>query len=511
MQRHAVSGILLMLLATFFTIEPQEAAWATTAHDDSPLFALDARPLGDSDGDGLSDAVEGNADPDGDGDPNYSDTDSDEDGIPDATERISGSDPYDFGNPTQLPMNAWPAAALIAALGATLLHARRDRGVSAWLVLFGVLFLAENAAAQGPSVSNVTVSERSGAQHGVFDVYYDLAHPLGVLCKVTLLLSKDGGTTFPFICTTITGDTGPEIVPGPGKHIVWNGYRDCWGEMISQARIRVVAADAPDIPEGENEGEGEGEGESEGEPTPGGTQTIMLPGSVPLEMVWIPAGAFMMGRYSGEQDSTTQEDPQHQVTLSHGFWMGKYEVTQAQWQAVTGSNPSHFQGANAEFENTDHRPVEQVSWNDVTQTFVPALNNATGLTFRLPTEAEWEYACRAGTQTRFHWGEDYSLLDIGGYAWYSLNSESRTHDVGGLSPSAFGLYDMSGNVCEWGQDRYGTYPNGAATDPVGPASGPYRILRGGSRSAYGFSCRSACRDYTFASSWASTIGFRLAR
>lgn len=506
MKRQAVTGILLMLLAAFFTIGSDETAWAATAHGDSPLFTLDAHPQGDSDGDGFSDEVEGNADPDGDGSPNYSDTDSDEDGVPDATERISGSDPYDFGSPTQLPMNAWPVAAMLAALGAALLLVRRNRGVTASLVLFAVLVLTGgNAAAQGPSVSNVTVSERGGTEHGVFDVYYDLAHPQGVLCKVILFLSKDGGATFPFVCTTVSGDTGPEVVPGPGKHIVWNGYRDCWAELISQAKLRVVASDTPETPEGEGEGEDEGEG------TPGETQTIMLPGSVPLEIVWIPAGTFIMGRYPGEQDSNDREDPQHQVTLSHGFWMGKYEVTQAQWEAVTGNNPSYSQGANAGYENTDNRPVEQVSWNDVTQTFIPALNNATGLSFRLPTEAEWEYSCRAGTQTRFYWGEDYDLLGIGSYAWYWPNSDSLTHDVGGRSPNSFGLYDISGNVWEWGQDRYGTYPGGAVIDPAGPGTGSYRVLRGGSSNAYGFDCRSAYRYYAFASSKTSSIGFRLAK
>ena len=233
-----------------------------------------------------------------------------------------------------------------------------------------------------------------------------------------------------------------------------------------------------------------------------GTETIMLPDNVPLEMVWIPADTFQMGRYPGEQDSYSDEAPQHQVTLSQGFWMGKYEVTQAQWEAVMGSNPSYFSGAN--------RPVEKVSWNNV-QSFITALNSLTGETFRLPTEAEWEYACRGGTTTRFYWGDDPTYTQIGNYAWYGSNSGSQTHDVGAKLPNGFDLYDMSGNVWEWCQDWYGAYPSGSVTDPTGPASGSYRVRRGGSWYGYGYYCRSAVR-VDFNPSYADGgIGFRLSR
>ncbi len=255
--------------------------------------------------------------------------------------------------------------------------------------------------------------------------------------------------------------------------------------------------------------------EGEGEP---GTETVMLPGSVPLAMVWVPAGTFMMGRNASEQNSLDSEDPRHEVTLSHGFWMGKYELTQAQWKAVmNGANPSYFQGANAGNANTDNRPVEQVAW-DTVQTFITALNahivsTNQGAAMRLPTEAEWEYACRAGSTTRFYWGDDPDYTLIGAYAWYSGNdSPFATKDVGGKIPNAFGLYDMSGNVDEFVQDWYDYYPyTPAVTDPAGPATGTKRVFRGGWVGDYGGYCRSAYRNGYGPLDISMQMGFRLAR
>jgi formylglycine-generating enzyme required for sulfatase activity len=212
-----------------------------------------------------------------------------------------------------------------------------------------------------------------------------------------------------------------------------------------------------------------------------------------IEFVWCPAGTFMMGRYPGELDSEDWEDPQHEVTISRGFWMSKYEVTQAQWKALHGGeNPSFFQ---AEVSgNTDNRPVESATWDEI-QSYITTLNRMNPrMHFRLPTEAEWEYACRAGTTTRFYWGDDLSYTDIGDYAWYEDISGGETHDVGGKLPNAWGLYDMSGNVYEWVQDLYGDYPDGPVTDPAGPATGAYRVFRGGAWNAYSFRGRSAARS-----------------
>lgn len=241
-------------------------------------------------------------------------------------------------------------------------------------------------------------------------------------------------------------------------------------------------------------------------------ETVTLPGGVTLEMVWIPAGTFMMGRYAGELDSEASEDPQHSVTVASGFWMGKYELTQAQWKAVmNGANPSYFHGES--YGNTDNWPVETVSWDDITQTFLPALNGATGHTFRLPTEAEWEYACRGNTPSRFYWGGDPDYTEIVNFAWFSDTSNGRTHDAGGKLPNAFGLYDMGGNVGEWVQDWYHSDYTDAPADGSAweTPAGSYRVTRGGSWYAYRDKCRSASRFFDNPSLANNFTGFRLVR
>ena len=238
-----------------------------------------------------------------------------------------------------------------------------------------------------------------------------------------------------------------------------------------------------------------------------GNETIMLEGDVPLEMVWVPAVKFLMGSPDNEQGRRAEEGPQHQVTLTYGFWIGKYEVTQAQWRAVMGwsNNPSYFLG--------DNRPVGNVSWVTITKDFIPALKTMTGLRFRLPSEAEWEYACRARMTTRFYWGNDLNYTDVENYAWYYDNSDSQTHDVGAKRPNGFGLYDMIGNVREWCQDWYGSYASGSETDPTGPNSGSEYVTRGGDYTAYDYRCRSACRNSASpeSSNPGVNVGFRLCR
>jgi formylglycine-generating enzyme required for sulfatase activity len=180
-----------------------------------------------------------------------------------------------------------------------------------------------------------------------------------------------------------------------------------------------------------------------------------------IEFCPIPAGTFMMG----------QENERHQVTLTKDFYLGKYPVTQAQWQAIMGNNPSHFKGDAS-------CPVEHVSWDDC-QAFIQKLNSPSGKRiYRLPTEAEWEYACRAGSSSTYCYGDDESRL--GEYAWYGSKSGNTTHGVGQKKPNAWGLYDMHGNVWEWCQDWHGDYLSGSAIDPKGPSSGQDRVLRGGS-------------------------------
>jgi formylglycine-generating enzyme required for sulfatase activity len=244
----------------------------------------------------------------------------------------------------------------------------------------------------------------------------------------------------------------------------------------------------------------------------GTTETVMLPGSVPLKMVWIPGGTFQMGRYAGEQDSYSDEDPQHLVTLG-GFWMAKYELTKRQWTAVMGTAP--WTGQSYVLADLDS-PAVYVSWNNA-QSFLTALNSYTGKSFRLPSEAQWEYACRGGTQTRFYWGDDPGYTAIGDYAWYVGNAwnagQQYAHVVGGKAPNAFGLYDMSGNVWEWCEDDWhGSYtgaPEGGQAWVDSPR-GSHRVLRGGGWYNSGYYCRSAYRYYSTPGGTFSNYGFRIA-
>jgi formylglycine-generating enzyme required for sulfatase activity len=188
--------------------------------------------------------------------------------------------------------------------------------------------------------------------------------------------------------------------------------------------------------------------------------TLDLGGGVTMKLVLIRPGKFIMVGAGTHQ---------HEVTLSKPFYMGVTEVTQAQYEAVMGTNPSNFKGA--------ANPVDGISWNDATD-FCKKISEKTRQAVCLPTEAEWEYACRAGTESAFSFGDDPSAL--GDYAWWGGNSDGTTHPVGQKKPNAWGLYDMHGNVWEWCADWYGAYPTDPVTDPSGPATGRYRVLRGGS-------------------------------
>ncbi|MDR0313633.1 MAG: formylglycine-generating enzyme family protein [Treponema sp.] len=257
-----------------------------------------------------------------------------------------------------------------------------------------------------------------------------------------------------------------------------------------------------------------------------------------IEQVRIPAGTFTMGSPTSEPDRGSYET-QHQVTLTKGFYMGRYQVTQDQYRAVMGSNPSSFSSSPAAGETQGRRPVEMVSWYDAIE-FCNKLSEMEGLTpvytitgrtpatgypitnatvtpkwnvngYRLPTEAQWEYACRAGTTTAYNLGGTWN----DNWGWVDTNSNGMTHEVGKKTPNAYGLYDMHGNVYEWCWDWYDANYGGAAgesaTDPVGAASGSYRVFRGGycfnsaqfARSAFRYYINPYFRDYYF--------GFRILR
>ena len=221
---------------------------------------------------------------------------------------------------------------------------------------------------------------------------------------------------------------------------------------------------------------------------------------VEFRMVAIEGGTFQMG--ASEQDSSAESDekPAHQVTLD-GFSIGETEVTQELWKAVMGSNPSYLTDDNK-------LPVEQVSWDDC-HTFITKLNELTGQNFRLPTEAEWEYAARGGNQSQ---GYKYSGSNTNDeVAWYESNSDSETHHVASKKANELGLYDMSGNVWEWCQDWYGSYSASAQTNPTGPSTSSRRVSRGGSWGSSAGGCRVSYRGGTAPSRACDYLGFRLAQ
>ena len=226
-------------------------------------------------------------------------------------------------------------------------------------------------------------------------------------------------------------------------------------------------------------------------------------------LVWMRPGTFTMGSPTNEDDHRVSEGPQTVVTLTKGFYIGRYPVTQAEYLAVTGSNPSAFSQTGG-YADGPNRPVEMVSWLDakaycasLTKHEQAAGRLPVGWVYRLPAEAEWEYACRAGTTTRYSYGDDPNYTSLTYYAWYGANSASQTHQVGLKSPNPWGLFDMQGNVAEMCQDWFGPYSGGTVTDPHGPPSGSAVVLR---------NCGWACVDPTtlrsaFRNNWnAWTVG-----
>jgi formylglycine-generating enzyme required for sulfatase activity len=225
-----------------------------------------------------------------------------------------------------------------------------------------------------------------------------------------------------------------------------------------------------------------------------------LTNSLGMEFILIEAGSFQMGSDGSDENGYKDETPQHMVAISKPFYLGKFEVTQSQWEAVMGENPSEFKG--------NDNPVEKVSWDDA-QAFISKLNEKEGTTaYRLPTEAEWEYAARAGTSTAYSFGDDPK--ELADYAWYGDNSRGATRPVGTKKPNPWGLYDVYGNVYEWVGDRYGGYAASSATDPKGSLMGSSRVIRGGSWDSDVGHCQSTRRGHNEQPFEYNTLGFRLA-
>ncbi len=251
------------------------------------------------------------------------------------------------------------------------------------------------------------------------------------------------------------------------------------------------------------------DGGSEGDNKPEtGDRTLDLGRGVTMKLALIPAGEFMMGSPPGEEDRDDDQGPQHHVRITKPFYMGMHEVTQEQYEAVMGADPSHFKGKD--------RPVETVSWNDAAE-FCRKLSEKTGKTVGLPTEAEWEYACRAGTTTPFHTGETISTDQANYNGDWTYGSGRKgvyrksTVAAGSFAPNGWGLYDMHGNVWEWCSDWYGKdyYDTGAREDPEGPATGTSRVLRGGSWDDGPWYCRSAASGRAGPSNSSLYDGFRV--
>jgi formylglycine-generating enzyme required for sulfatase activity len=242
--------------------------------------------------------------------------------------------------------------------------------------------------------------------------------------------------------------------------------------------------------------------------------TVALEGAEPIQLLWISPGTFMMG--STSENRREADERAFRVTLTRGFWMGEYEVTQGQYQAVMGDNPSQFKAAGL------NAPVEQVDWFDVmefcgrlTEQERDAGRLPEGAFFTLPTEAQWEYACRAGTTTPFSFGESLGadMANFNGNFPYGEAAKGefrqRTLPVGTFQPNAYGLYDMHGNVREWCRDWYGAYPSGARDNPEGPLVGTERVVRGGSWFNSARFCRSAERSSNEPSFEGDLLGFRV--
>jgi len=233
--------------------------------------------------------------------------------------------------------------------------------------------------------------------------------------------------------------------------------------------------------------------------------------SIGMKLVLIPKGTFMMGSPESEE-GRQKDETQHEVTISKDYYLGVTEVTQGQYQKVMGNNPSYFQKRVISKSDSSIYPVELVTWEDAVE-FCKKLSELpeekkAGRVYRLPTEAEWEYACRAGSKAAYSFGANSRTL--GDYAWFVDNSGEQTHPVGEKKANAWGLYDMHGNVWEWCSDWYGEYSKGAVSDPSGPSEDVYRVIRGGGWYNVAADCRSAVRYWDDQLDRGPDLGFRVA-
>ena len=352
--------------------------------------------------------------------------------------------------------------------------------------------------AQAPVVTDISYAQRMGADGNLtklVDIQYNLEGNRSMF--VEFFFSHDGGDTFPVACTQVSGDVGSGVYAGVDKNATWDASAD-WDQNFTDRGRIMVKATYGNQPTGFPGLDGNGSGSGPAAPSP----THLVPSADNLEMIWVEPGTFTMGQVE-------VAEPVHEVTLTEGFYLGKFEVTQAQYEAVMTGNADGLSATPSLYSGNPNRPVEQVAHDDI-QIFLARLNAQeaanlpAGWAYVLPTEAQWEYACRAGTSTVYSWGNDINASHAN---YNSIIGE--TTNVGQYLPNPWGFYDMHGNVWEWTADWYGIYSNGSVIDPLGMASGSYRVGRCGSWGTGGTLLRSAERN-DFSPSYRSTyLGFRV--
>lgn len=320
--------------------------------------------------------------------------------------------------------------------------------------------------AADPQITNITAAQRPGSY--LVDITYDVADSDSPTVYVFMEISVDGGASFPLPGFPATGDLG-HLTPGANKRITWSAWDHWAGNFTESAKVRLTAVETRTIV-----------------PDPG------FPAPSPT-MMWIPAGTFSHGARN--------------VLITQGFWMGKYEVTQSEYESVTGSNPSQHRGAN--------RPVEMVLWSEANtycQQLTARERNAGRLPadweYRLPTEAQWEYASLGGVNADFFFGAQPIDSMIQAFAWYNYQPGEKTRDVGQKGPNPYGLYDIYGNVHEMTLDGPNILNGGNYTDPFVPAGNAF-IYRGGSFSDLAGAMNSRFRGAWEVAARADTIGFRV--
>ena len=300
----------------------------------------------------------------------------------------------------------------------------------------------------------------------------EITYHLDRTADISVEYSTDGGRTYKPL-RRVSGDVGRGITAGY-RTITWDVLSEV-ESLVADVSFRVNVTSVKM------------------------KMLITLPTGQSFTMIYVEGGSFMMGCISEQSDCESDERPTHRVMLD-SYYIGETEVTQELWTAVMRTNPSYFEGT--------QKPVEGVSWHDC-QEFIMKLNRLTGKNFRLPTEAEWEYAARGGRKSKSYKYSGSNAID--NVAWYWDNAGRQTHKVKTKLPNELGIYDMSGNVWEWCQDWYGSgyYSSSPQSNPTGPSSGSYRVLRGGSWDNDAQCCRVAYRDYNAPSRRGSYYGFRL--